>query len=78
MFQNCSSTTFCKLVGDYKDDYNTALSVLTFLIGFYVSSIIARWWQQKTMIPCIEDIAVHFNALTKPGKYVVYATIGQE
>ncbi len=60
------------MVSDYKDDYNTAISVLTFLIGFYVSSMIHRWWQQKNLLPLIEDLSIHINMLTKPGIIVNY------
>ncbi len=67
MIQTCSEMTFCKVVDAYREDYHTALSVLTFLIGFYVTAILSRWWQQVTQLPEIEELAIHLNALIKAG-----------
>ena len=36
----------------------TFTRLLTFLIGFYVSFIIARWWRQVTSVPTIDNVCL--------------------
>jgi len=41
--------------------------VLTFLLGFFVTQSIRRWWNQTSKIPHLTDLAVVCNAIFQPG-----------
>ena len=41
--------------------------ILTFLLGFYVATIMKRWWAQITGLPKIADIAMVLNGLVMEG-----------
>ena len=55
---------FCKTVEEkWKGRDGTLLTVTTFLLGFYVSTIMGRWWSQVRSLPQIEDVAFVLNTL---------------
>ena len=54
---------FCQVVASWKDRSGVLLTVTTFLLGFYVSTIMGRWWTQLRSLPQIKDVAFVLNAL---------------
>ena len=40
---------------------------LTFMLGFYVSLIVSRWWKQYNLLPWPDTFAMMVNALYNPG-----------
>ena len=54
---------------DYWNGQNkVAIKVLTFFLGFYVGSMMNRWWKQISALPDIRDVAITLNSLFKPSK----------
>ena len=58
----CKSPGICR---DYDVEIKTLSKkeatftrLLTFLIGFYVSFVIARWWRQVTSVPTIDNVCL--------------------
>ena len=79
-----SSTTFfsigCELIRELKDEGNVKKltlveenmkRVLTFLLGFFVTQSIRRWWNQTSKIPHLTDLAVVCNAIFQPGNTTI-------
>ena len=60
---SCYWVELCKVVVDLKGKDETLLTVTTFLLGFYVSTIMGRWWSQIRSLPQIKDVAFVLNAL---------------
>ena len=40
--------------------------LLTFLLGFYVSTMMRRWWSQICHLPNVENIALTVNSVVGP------------
>merc|ERR550519_3259108 len=47
---------YADFIRDWKDKENTMTKFLTFVLGFYVSQMIKRWWDQVKLLPEIEPI----------------------
>ena len=45
--------------------YNTATGILTFLLGFYVSTVVSNWWTKVTTIPDPGSILMMLGGLTE-------------
>ena len=50
LFPYPAARQFFELVCIYSDDFS-GLIPITFLIGFYVSSVVSRWWDQFMTLP---------------------------
>ena len=78
-----STTNFsigCKFVRELTDEDNVKKlteveqnmkRVLTFLLGFFVTQSIRRWWNQTSKIPHLTDLAVVCNAIFQPGNTTI-------
>ena len=40
--------------------------LLTFLLGFYVSTMMRRWWEQIRHLPSVENCALTLNSIIGP------------
>ena len=49
--------------------------VLTVLLGFFVATIVKRWWDQTSKIPRLEKLAISLNAIMQEGKTLTYKKI---
>ncbi len=58
---------FKSAVKDWKDYHKSLVKILSLLLGFYVSTMMRRWWTQITHLPKIEDIAMTLNGLVISG-----------
>ena len=52
--------------------YRNMTRILTFLLGFYVATIMKRWWAQITGLPKIADIAMVLNGLVMEGMMHIF------
>ena len=51
------------------------IKVLALLLGFYVSTMMGRWWGQIVKLPHIADLAMELNGLVAPGRFFLIAII---
>ena len=52
----------------YMKEYEKAtIKVLAMLLGFFVSTIMNRWWSQLIKLPQLNDIAMVLNGIVTPG-----------
>ena len=51
------------------------IKVIALLLGFYVSTMMSRWWGQIVKLPHLSDLAMELNGLTVPGKLFLIAII---
>ena len=47
------------------------IKVIALLLGFYVSTMMSRWWGQIVKLPHLADLAMELNGLTVPGTVVI-------
>jgi len=76
--QNQTETFFCLLgytkqrlefkVIEMQAHHTETMFVVTLLLGFYVKTMISRWWRQLCSMPDITDVACALNAFVKNGK----------
>jgi len=60
-----SCRKFAKTVlEDNNANYATITKLITFLLGFYVSNIINRWWNKVRSVPKVENPSMVLSALT--------------
>ena len=45
------------------------IKVIALLLGFYVSTMMSRWWGQIVKLPHLSDLGMELNGLTVPGKF---------
>ena len=45
------------LIKEVRKNLNTSASTLTFLLGFYVSLVVKRWWEQFKKLPSLDEVA---------------------
>ena len=48
---------FQLLIDEVRNNLNTSASTLTFLLGFYVSLVVSRWWEQFKKLPSLDEVA---------------------
>ena len=58
-------------VEEFRSFHQNMKRVLTFLLGFFVTQTIRRWWNQTSKIPHLTDLAVICNAIFQPGTLVL-------
>jgi len=54
---------FENIVNYFRDNISLLSRDLTFLLGFYVSRIVARWWQQFSALPSPDILTAYCHAL---------------
>ena len=59
---------FLKHVHELHEYEKATIKVIALLLGFYVSTMMNRWWGQIVKLPHIADLAMELNGLTVPGK----------
>ena len=74
---NQTASILCKLdytrqrmeikVTEMAAHHAVTLLVVTLLLGFYVKTMISRWWRQLCSMPDITDVACALNAFVKSG-----------
>ena len=52
---------FGLFVKSYKTKEKRISSMVTWFLGFYVSFMMARWWQQVTSIPTLDELCYTFH-----------------
>ena len=55
--------SFCAHVKEWKEQHSQLTRIITFLLGFYVSTIMRHWWDQLVNLPDIVDTALALNGL---------------
>jgi hypothetical protein len=66
---------FGKLVKTWKDFHKNLVKVLGLLLGFYVATLMVRWWKQITHLPRIEELAMALNGIIQPGDKGTHAAL---
>ncbi len=61
---------FKKSVVSWKESSKIMIKVLSLLLGFYISTMMKRWWSQVCNIPIISDLAIALNSSIYPGTYL--------
>ena len=61
----CYKQTF-EMICIYADRFRSSIPI-TFLIGFWVSQIVNRWWDQFMTLPCPDNLALKLVAFI-PGR----------
>ena len=46
--------------------------VIKVLLGFFVTTILKRWWDQTSKIPRLEKLAISLNSIMQEGKNLIY------
>ena len=57
--ENDKNVAFDQVVSWLKSDHPIHL---TFLLGFYVSLVVKRWWEQYVKMPWPDEVAIHLKA----------------
>ena len=57
LFNYPAAKQLFELICIYSDDFS-GLIPITFLIGFYVSSVVSRWWDQFMTLPRFDQFAI--------------------
>ena len=55
-------------VKDIHSYEKATVKVLALLLGFYVSTMMNRWWSQLVKLPQLGDVALILNGITSSGK----------
>ena len=50
-------------VKDMKEYEKATIKVLALLLGFFVSTIMNRWWSQLMKLPQLNDVAMVLNGM---------------
>ena len=45
------------MIEEVRKNLNNSDSTLTFLLGFYVSLVVSRWWEQFKKLPSLDEVA---------------------
>ena len=69
--QNCESIIAAN-VENFRTFEDNTKSVIKILLGFFVATIIKRWWDQTSKIPRLEKLAISLNAIMQEGKNLIY------
>ena len=59
-------------VKNFRTFEDNTKKVLTVLLGFFVATIVKRWWDQTSKIPRLEKLAISLNAIMQEGKNLIY------
>ena len=49
--------------------------VISVLLGFFVATIVKRWWDQTSKIPRLDKLAISLNAIMQEGKNHIYIKV---
>ena len=63
---------FCKSAKTWSGKHSNLYFIFSFLLGFYTSVIMTRWWNQILAMPNkdqVPSIAMVLNATVVPGKF---------
>ena len=66
--QDCSSIIATN-VANFRDFEKSTRKVLTILLGFFVATIVKRWWDQTSKIPRLDKLAMALNVIMQEGIY---------
>ena len=67
--QDCSSIIATN-VANFRDFEKSTRKVLTILLGFFVATIVKRWWDQTSKIPRLDKLAMALNVIIQEGIYL--------
>ena len=62
-------------VKNFRTFEDNTKKVLTVILGFFVATIVKRWWDQTSKIPRLEKLAISLNAIMQEGKNLIYEKI---
>ena len=51
---------------------------MTFVLGFYVTLIVGRWWDQYKMLPWPDSLALFVVGLLRDAKEAVFSGVGDD
>ena len=57
-----------RLVSHFAHNIGAFTKILTFLLGFFVSTISKRWWDQVKLVPNPMSLAIRANGIMVPGE----------
>jgi hypothetical protein len=69
---------FESFIGEIKESHESLDEIIALLLGFYVEVIMSRWWDQVTLLPKIENVAISASCLVSNGKDKKYQKIYQK
>ena len=64
-------------VKNFRTFEDNTKKVLTVLLGFFVATIVKRWWDQTSKIPRLEKLAISLNAIMQEGKSHIHKKFDQ-
>ena len=64
-------------VKDMKEYEKATIKVLALLLGFFVSTIMNRWWGQLVKLPQLADIAMILNGIITASRFVCFVFLYQ-
>ena len=65
--QNCRGIIAAN-VENFRTFEGNTRKVISVLLGFFVATIIKRWWDQTSKIPRLDKLAISLNAIMQEGK----------
>ena len=69
--QNCGGIIAAN-VENFRTFEGNTRKVISVLLGFFVATIVKRWWDQTSKIPRLEKLAISLNAIMQEGKNLIY------
>ena len=55
-------------VANFRTFEGNTRKVISVLLGFFVATIVKRWWDQTAKIPRLDKLAISLNAIMQEGK----------
>ena len=65
--QNCGGIIAAN-VENFRTFEGNTRKVISVLLGFFVATIVKRWWDQTAKIPRLDKLAISLNAIMQEGK----------
>ena len=70
-YEHCENATFTQQmfkreVKQVADAHKSFVKVITFVLGFYVGTMMRRWWSQISKLPDITQVAMALNGFVEP------------
>ena len=69
--QNCAGIIAAN-VKNFRTFEGNTRKVISVLLGFFVATIVKRWWDQTAKIPRLDKLAISLNAIMQEGKNHIY------
>mgnify|MGYP001255054689 FL=1 len=73
--QNCAGILAAN-VENFRTFEGNTRKVISVLLGFFVATIVKRWWDQTAKIPRLDKLAISLNAIMQEGKNHIHKKLG--